>query len=133
MPDATRPESPQGTILVVDDEPMLLRLVSRTLTDAGFRTLQARDGWAALELARGSLGSLSLVVTDINMPGMDGLEFARAFRPLHPTVPIIFISGRSDWPVAGEELLFKPFRAEVLLNTVARLLSSRQDADRNSA
>ncbi len=86
--------APRGTVLVVDDEELLRRLLSRVLADAGFGVVEAENGAAALETARRLKGGLGLVVTDIHMPVMDGLEFARALRPLQPTVPILFITGR---------------------------------------
>jgi CheY-like chemotaxis protein len=70
------------------------------------------------------------VVTDIHMPVMDGVEFARQFRPLHPAVPILFITGRDlpaspDEPVPNKELLRKPFRSEAFLAMVSQLVANR--------
>jgi two-component system, cell cycle sensor histidine kinase and response regulator CckA len=88
---------------------------------------------AALELAHEVDGHLSLVVTDVHMPMMDGIEFARAFRPLHPGVPLLFITGRdpaeTDDPVYfNSHLLRKPFRSEAFVTTVDRLLGERTDS-----
>lgn len=118
---------PQGTVLLVDDEELLRRLLSRMLSDAGFAVVEAENGAAALEAAKRLDGALRLVVTDIHMPVMDGLGFAQEFRPTHPDVPIIYISGRdleeSFTPqVTGWELLRKPFKTEVFLGTVERML-----------
>src|SRR5687767_14539212 len=82
------------TVLLVDDEQMLRRLLSRMLLEAGFTVVDAENGHRALEIARALDGSLGLVVTDVHMPVMSGLEFASQLRSLHPDVPILFISGR---------------------------------------
>jgi CheY-like chemotaxis protein len=120
----------RGTVLVVDDEDLLRRLLSRILADAGFGVVEAENGASALETARQLDGDLGLVVTDVNMPVMGGLEFAREFRPLHPSVPILFITGRElPSPLPGESagrgLLRKPFRAEAFLRAVAELVGRR--------
>jgi CheY-like chemotaxis protein len=71
-----------------------------------------------------------MVITDVVMPGMDGYEFARAFRTIYPTVPILFITGHSEatssWrPDSIEHRIFKPFNPDEFLDAVARLLESR--------
>jgi DNA-binding response OmpR family regulator len=118
------------TVLLVDDEELLRRLLSRMLVDAGFAVIEAENGRAALATAERLDGSLSLVVTDIQMPVMGGLEFAREFRPLRPRTPILFITGRDPDSTAaaasdiGEgQLLRKPFGADAFLEAIARTLS----------
>jgi two-component system, cell cycle sensor histidine kinase and response regulator CckA len=118
----------RSTVLLVDDEELLRRLLSRMLLGAGFTVIDADNGRRALELARGADRDLCLAITDIHMPEMDGLEFAREFRPLHPSVPILFITGR-DLPESSEaenlngDVLRKPFKTETFLEAVARLLA----------
>jgi CheY-like chemotaxis protein len=68
----------------LDDEAMLRHLLARTLGEAGFDLIEAENGDAALRAIRGSRDSLRLVVTDLSMPVMSGVEFAREFRPLYP-------------------------------------------------
>jgi CheY-like chemotaxis protein len=114
-------------ILLVDDEAVLRRMLARVLDEAGFDVIEAENGEAALRAAQPVDGGLSLVVTDIHMPVMNGLEFAHRFRPLHPAVPVLFITGRDpsgtdDPAYLDGHLLRKPFRSEALLDTVARLL-----------
>lgn len=121
---------PQGTILIVDDEPMVRLVVGRLLEEWNFRVLEADNGRTALEVARNFRGPLSLVITDLVMPYMDGCEFARAFRPLFPEVPVLFMTGKCPNAVIGsffdptENLIFKPFDPDAFLDTVARLLES---------
>jgi CheY-like chemotaxis protein len=126
----THDSTSRSTVLLVDDEELLRRLLSRLLTEAGFGVVEAENGAVALQTARRINGGLGLVVTDIHMPVMDGLEFARQFRPLHPAVPILFITGR-DLPasphesVPTNELLRKPFRSEAFLAAVSQLVANR--------
>jgi CheY-like chemotaxis protein len=126
----THDSTPQSTVLLVDDEEFLRRLLSRILSEAGFGVVEAENGAVALETARRIDGGLGLVVTDIHMPVMDGLEFAREFRPLHPAVPILFITGRDlpptpHEPVPDKEVLRKPFRSEAFLAAVSHLVANR--------
>ena len=130
--------SPHGTILVVDDEAMLRHLLARTLADAGFDVLEAENGEAALRAVARCRDRLRLVVTDISMPVMGGMEFAREFRPLCPRVPILFITGRETESRTGaghnqDDLLLKPFGPDVFLRTVSRILAREIHAGLSSA
>jgi len=127
------PTTQQPTILLVDDEEFLRRLLARVLGGAGFDVVEAENGAAALRAAVGLDGALRLVVTDIHMPVMNGIEFAREFRPHHPAVPVLFITGRdaslSDDPAYFDgHLLRKPFRSEVFLAAVTRLLAAGSES-----
>jgi CheY-like chemotaxis protein len=119
------------TVLVIDDEPMIRTLVCRLLEEWGFKAMEADNGRTALQLARKLNGGLSMVITDLSMPYMDGYEFAEAFRPLYPDVPILFITGKCPTILVGslsneqERILFKPFDPDEFLDAVARLLESR--------
>jgi CheY-like chemotaxis protein len=121
----------------VDDEPVVRSIVCRLLEEWGFSALEAADGEEALRLAQAEKGDLALVVTDILMPRMDGYEFARAFRPLYPTVPILFMTGNTSQSVdtsgKNEQLLFKPFDPDVFIETVGRLLETHVNAARRTA
>ena len=123
---------PPATILVVDDEESVRAVITRTLKAAGFAVLQAEHGEAALGVVRGFTGPLSLAIVDINMPVMTGSEFAREFRPLRPSVPVLFITGREP-VVRGARVLLKPFGPDLLLETVAELLGEAQRAERAGA
>jgi CheY-like chemotaxis protein len=113
------------TVLLIDDEEVLRRLLSRMLADAGWNVVQAENGAKALDAAEQLDGELGLVVTDLHMPVMDGVEFARAFRPHHPDIPILYITG-GDWSecldsdVPSGLLLRKPFHTDVFLDAVKR-------------
>ena len=123
--ESTNPTRP--TILLVDDEELLRRLMGRMLIEAGFGVVEAENGAAALEAVERLNGGLRLVVTDIHMPVMTGPEFARELRTTHPDIPILYISGRDAGASLGRgvpkgPLLRKPFRTETLIETVERLI-----------
>ena len=120
-----------GTVLVVEDEASVRRLTLRTLEAAGFRVLEAEDGGQGLRLAQGA--ELDLVVTDIVMPGMSGIELAERLAVSHPGVPVLFVSGYADEAAesrgvgaAGRELLGKPFRPRQLVERACRLVEARR-------
>jgi DNA-binding response OmpR family regulator len=123
---------PAATILVVDDEEAVRAVIARTLESAGFTVLEAEHGEAALSVVRGFSGVLALAIVDMNMPAMTGREFAREFRPMRPSVPVLFITGREPM-VPGARLLLKPFGPDELLERVAQVLGDAQGAERTGA
>jgi len=123
---------PTATILVIDDEDSVRTVIARTLQSVGFAVLEAEHGEAALSVVRGFSGALALAIVDMNMPVMTGSEFAREFRPMRPSVPVLFITGREP-VVPGTQLLLKPFRPDELLETVAQVLGDGQHAERTGA
>lgn len=80
------------TVLVVDDDPFFRELEARALCDQGYMVLQANGAAEALRLASAT-PTIHLLVTDFVMPGDDGLELTRQFRSLHPTTPVLMVSG----------------------------------------
>ncbi len=102
-----------GTILVVDDEPMVCEVVSRYLENDGFRVLEATDGTAALEiLAR---HQPALVVLDIMLPGVDGLSILRQLRAT-AEIPVILLTARASevdrivgLELGADDYVIKPF------------------------
>ena len=121
------------TVLLVDDDPLVRSLLGRALSNDGYAVLAAADGEEALALASALNGQLSLVVTDIRMPVMDGLELASHLIELNPKLPILFISGflPATAKVPGL-LLSKPFTPTVFLDHVHRLTGPAVTADRSA-
>jgi two-component system, NtrC family, response regulator AtoC len=111
------------TILVVDDDPAIRDALALLLEDAGYVVLAAPDGLTALEVIAPE--PLDLVITDLHMPGLDGTELIARLQRGYPNLPIIVISaGIRVAPPAGVPFIAKPFDAEQLLVTVARLLAA---------
>ena len=113
-------------ILVVDDDPHLREVVGFALTQAGFQVEQASDGRAGLEQVRRSVPAL--IVLDVMMPEMDGLELCREVRRTHE-VPIVFLSSRDDevdrilgLELGGDDYLTKPFSPRELVARVKAVL-----------
>jgi two-component system, cell cycle sensor histidine kinase and response regulator CckA len=118
-----------ATILLVEDEPAVRAVAARSLEHAGFRVLQASGGAAALELMDGQ-EQPDLVLTDMMMPGIGGVELARRLRERWPALPILFMSGysledlRRQGAIGLERVILqKPFTPEVLVRNVAAALS----------
>ena len=110
-------------LLVVDDEAPVLRLVARILATENYDVSTADSGEAAMRLLQNpALGPVDLLVTDLQMPGMNGRELAVAVRKLNPRVRVLYVTGFAD-PLfrgmqelgAGESFIEKPFGAEGLL------------------
>jgi CheY-like chemotaxis protein len=112
--------------LVVDDEEAVCRLTARMLTDAGLRVLEAHDGQEALTLLE-HLGAaaVGLVVSEITMPGMSGVELGRLIGQRWPAIPVLLVSGEGPPPsdYAGA-FLGKPFTADALITSVKALPGS---------
>jgi DNA-binding NtrC family response regulator len=83
-----------GRVLLVDDEPELRRLLRRTLVRAGFEVVEASDGRAALEAAR--LAHFDVVISDIRMPHMGGLELMERLQLEDPGMPVVLMSGSAE-------------------------------------
>jgi CheY-like chemotaxis protein len=113
----------EGVVLVVDDEPVVCHLTARILTDAGFHVLEAHSGSEAVALLSTLDGSVQLVVSDIAMPGMTGVQLAAAMADRWPATPVLLISGLGG-PATGYtgRFLAKPLAPEALLDTVGELV-----------
>lgn len=129
------PSGVEKTVLVVDDEPMVLKLVGKMLTQQGYKVLEAPDGDSALSICTTEPGTIDLLVTDIDMPGMDGRELARCLGRHKSGIPILFMTGQNlesktsnilaNAPeLDGHQILWKPFRSDQLNNAVRKLLAS---------
>ena len=119
------------TILLVEDETIVRRLVAEILEDAGYTVLQAGDGNSALELVRRHKGALDLLVTDVVMPGMSGRDVATAISSLRPGLEVLYMSGYTDSAIVKHgaldpdtAFLQKPFSADDLTRKVRSLLDA---------
>ncbi len=110
-------------VLIVDDEPTVLRSASAALAREGFRVIVAENGVAGLEIFMKSPEDFDLVLTDVVMPYMSGLEMAGRMKEIRGDVKILLMSGYSDaviLPAGGPKypLLRKPFLQDQLIRTV---------------
>ena len=115
-------------VLIVDDEPPIVRFVDRTLRAAGYDTVTASDGESALAVAA-THGPFDLLLTDVMMPGMTGEQLAAALRRQDPDLPVLYLTGYSDrlfkarerlW--ANEMFLDKPASMQALREAVSLAL-----------
>ena len=117
---------PNPRVLVVDDEPSIRDLLSKMLALVDYHVDVASDGQSALEHMR--LGSYDLLITDLRMPGMDGISVIHAARRLQANLPVIIITGFSTEASAIEAALgvsgylTKPFRVPKVLEATAKAL-----------
>lgn len=98
------PRVVQGTILLVEDDPLVLGVARRALTEAGFKVFEASNGREALELMEREPG-IGAILTDLAMPEMGGRELARRLRQQWPHLPVVFMTGYTDDIVSGRGLL----------------------------
>jgi CheY-like chemotaxis protein len=107
-----------ATVLIVDDDDAVRVTIGMILQDLGYSVLESATGESALELLRVN-PHIALLLTDVVMPGMNGIELARHARAMRATLPIVFISGYADpnsvvGDTAWQPILHKPFRANEL-------------------
>lgn len=134
----TRPEAIQGTssetdkvVLLVDDEPAVRRAASRILVSADYTVIEASSGEEAVSLLALCERAPDLLVSDVRMPGMTGLELAEQFQHSHPGRPVVLMSGFTadaldEGPHLGNlaQVLPKPFSRDTLLAVVTRALDA---------
>jgi PAS domain S-box-containing protein len=113
------------TVLLVEDESALRKLTRKTLLDAGFTVLEAKDALEAIEIARQTTTHIDLLLTDVIMPGMSGRALAEALSPHRPEMRVIYMSGYSDGVIAKHgivdaelAILRKPFSKDELMRSV---------------
>jgi PAS domain S-box-containing protein len=119
------------SILYLDDDEAIVFLMTRLLDRQGYHVSGHTDPQAALEAVRAQPNAYDLVVTDYNMPGLSGLEVARALREIRADLPVALASGyiteelRAQAPAAGvSELIYKPNTVDELFTVVARLANT---------
>ena len=109
-------------VLLVDDDPVILRMITSILQSQGFQVIGVSTGIDALGVSREH--SIDVLVTDVDMTGMDGLTLAESLVELYPDLPVLFISG---YPINNLETnrqcsLLKPFNMMDLINTISDLV-----------
>ena len=115
------------TILIVEDEAKMRRLLELNLADDGFQTVSAEDAETGLKLLQN--GSVDLVLTDLMMPGLDGTKLIEAIKGMSPETPAILFSGKvrmCDQPTRADVFLPKGMYAPAELLERIRLLLVRK-------
>lgn len=121
-------------VLVVDDSPTIIKFVAFSLKSNGFEVISAADGMDALEKLSHLEAGVDLVITDLNMPNVDGYELIATLRqnPRFRKLPIIILSSEQSEQdkvkgrqAGADAYLVKPFKSTALLETIGKLLGNR--------
>ena len=119
----------EAKILVVDDDNNLLELLVDTLSTIGYRVEGVSCGFDALEKLQ--TGGFDLLITDIKMPGMDGVSLLKKIRRSHPNLPVLFITGVASPEIIGraspDGFLAKPFRIAAMEELIENALAGETD------
>ena len=129
QPDHEEPLPGGPTVLLVEDETALRRLIQRMLEEEGYTVLQAADGLEAINVAERHRGPLHLLLTDVVMPGLSGPELVRQLHGARPDLEVLYMSGYNDSRLisrgieeAKVNLLAKPFTPDELVERVRSLI-----------
>jgi CheY-like chemotaxis protein len=126
-----RMEPRKGTILLVEDEEAVRKFVRNVLEREGYSVMEARDGLEGETLLESTGVRPDLLLSDIIMPRMGGVQLARSVRKSHPEIPILLMSGyteedfsRQAEPGESFQVLQKPFSSQALFGKIAELLKT---------
>jgi two-component system cell cycle sensor histidine kinase/response regulator CckA len=112
------------TVLFADDEDVVRTLLCTALRHAGYCVLEAGDGYEGLLLSRDHKEPIHLLITDVVMPRMGGVELSRALKSYHPESTVLFISAYpADMFEQNVSFMQKPFTPGTLISRVAEILS----------
>jgi YesN/AraC family two-component response regulator len=130
-----------GTVLIVDDEPMMRDVVIEMLKDRAEKIIPAKNGEEALSLLRGT-DEIDVVITDMKMPGMTGVQLLETVKMTNPCIPVIVMTGYSETfgleriiKKGAEEYILKPFRkAEInmIVNKAIWRMSAFENKNRRN-
>jgi CheY-like chemotaxis protein len=122
------------TVLVVEDELIVRRLIVEVLEDAGYRVLEAEDGPSGLAILE-TADTIDLLVSDVGLPGLNGRQLADRARETRPDLKVLFITGyaenatlASGFLEPGMEMITKPFAVETLASKVQEMLRAGTNA-----
>ena len=119
------------TVLLAEDAPVIRRLAREVLTRAGYTVIEAADGAKALSLASSRSQPIHLLLTDLIMPGLNGVELAEQLKDIRGDVRVLFMSGYTDNAIVrnqllaeGTQFLQKPFTPQELLRKIRQVLDA---------
>ena len=121
------------TVLLVEDAPMIRRLAQKVMTKAGYTVLEAGDGDQAMAAADAHGAPIHIMLTDLIMPGLSGVDLAQRLTSLRPATRVLYMSGYTDNAIVrngllaeGAPFLQKPFTPEELLRKLRQVLDAQQ-------
>lgn len=132
-------QSYDGTILLIDDDDAVRRVVARSLRAAGYFVYEHASGESALTFLRGHAGPIDLLITDTVLSGMNGVQTAHALRGLRPGLPVLRMSGYAGFSAedsmldASWHFVAKPFRGDQLASIVRAIVGAPAASDREPA
>lgn len=130
-------ETGSETILLVEDEDEVRKVLHQILTGKGYRVFQAGSGEEALAISRLHRGLVHLLLTDVTMPRMKGTELASRLLTERPQTRVIYMSGYNEESLSGGDstwtCLQKPFSQQTLTQTVRAILDAPADSGRRAA
>jgi len=130
------PENLSEHILLVDDEEIITRVVEKMLSRLGYKVTARTDSEEALDLFRAQPGSFDMVITDLTMPKLSGIELTRELKKLRPDLPILMATGHGK--IVSEEtanslgvaaLVSKPFRIKEIAKTIRQVLDQQSSSN----
>lgn len=132
------PKWRSATILVVEDDPICLRIITRALEDRGYKVLCAENGQDALKLSYEYLETIDLLFTDFFMPGLNGRELGLRMQRLRPGIKVLYMTGymnrllhvASSLDGWSEDVLSKPIPPETLDEVIQAALNNTLKAER---
>ncbi len=126
------PSAGTETILLVEDEAALRNVCRLYLESKGYTVLEAGNGKEAMKICRSHDHAIQVLITDIVMPGLGGLELAKSLLEMRPALSVVFVSGYPDRPLARQDIGFgkflqKPYSFDGLARTVRSLLDKNRE------
>jgi DNA-binding NtrC family response regulator len=125
-------------VLILDDEPDVRRVIRQQLSGTQFDVLEAGDAGKAMDLLRDYAMSVDVVICDVRMPGISGVEAVSYIREAHPTMPIIVLTGHPDLDLAVDfmksgvvDYIVKPVEKDKLVAAVEKAAVKHQTFDPN--
>ncbi len=119
-----------NNIIAIDDSETMLSMIKQTLEMGGYSVLLARDGQEGLDVFKDNKDSIDLVVTDINMPIMDGITLINEIRKLDSDIPILTLTTESEdgmkqkgYEAGANGWIVKPFRPAQFLDIIKQILN----------
>lgn len=121
------------TILIVDDEPVVRKLIHFCLKQRGFEVIEASSGAAAIEICQSHRGEIALALIDVIMPGIHGPQLVKCLNKLNPEIPVLYMSGFPHIEAINRgmaDFISKPFTAARLLARIREILISKEELQR---